>query len=429
MLDIKLVRENPELIRDTLRKRNEKDKMKLLDEIIHNDKKYREMLQKAEKLKQQRNIISQEVSELKKKGKNVSEKLKEAEKIPPEIKKIEDEISILKEHADMNLLGLPNLLHDSATIGNSEEDNAEIRKFGEAPKFDFIPKNHAEVLTNLGLLDEERGSKVSGAGFFYLKGSLALLAQAIIRFATDYMLKKGYTFVIPPYMLGKKAYVGAADLTAFEEMLYKVEEEDLFLIATAEQPLAAMFMNEVINKKDLPIKIFGFSPCFRKELGAHGKYTKGVFRVHQFHKIEQFIFCTPEDSWDLHEELQKNGEDFFKQLGLHIRTVNVCSAEMNRLAAKQYDIEFWMADEKFREIGSNSNCTDYQARRLNIRYREKEGQAPAGFVHTINNTLVPTSRAIVAIVEQYQQKDGTVLVPKVLLPYMNGIKKLEKSKS
>jgi len=198
------------------------------------------------------------------------------------------------------------------------------------------------------------------------------------------------------------------------------------MIATAEHPLGAMFMNEVFSKKELPLKLIGISPCFRKEVGTHGKYTKGLFRVHQFHKVEQFIFCSPEDSWRLHEELQQNSEELYQSLGLHYRVVNVCTGDIGSIAAKKYDTEVWMADGQFRESGSNSNCTDYQARRLNIKYREKEGQAPIGFVHTLNNTALATSRTIVAIVEQYQQKDGSVIIPKALRPYMNGIEVLDK---
>jgi seryl-tRNA synthetase len=229
-------------------------------------------------------------------------------------------------------------------------------------------------------------------------------------------------------MLRREAYEGLVDLADFENVMYKIENDDLYMIATAEHPMGAMYRNEVLDKKELPIKFVGISTNFRREIGAHGKYTKGLFRVHQFNKIEQFIFCLPDDSWKLHEELQKNSEALYEGLGLHYQTVNVCTGDIGSIASKKYDILVWMADGNFRESGSNSNCTDYQARRLNIRYRDKEGQAPVGFVHTLNNTALATSRTIVAILEQYQQKDGTVKIPKVLQPYMNGIKKLEKIK-
>jgi len=241
------------------------------------------------------------------------------------------------------------------------------------------------------------------------------------------MTKRGYQLVEPPFMMHKKPYIGATDLETFEDQLYKIEGEDLYLVATAEHPLASLFMDYVIEQKDLPIKLVGFSTNFRKEVGAHGKYTKGLFRMHQFNKVEQFVFCLPQDSWKFHEELQKNAEDLYTGLGLHFRTVNVCTADIGNLAAKRYDVEVWMADDFYREIGSNSNCTDYQARRLNIRYREKKGMAPAGFVHTVNNTALATSRTMMAILEQFQQKDGSVRIPKVLRPYMNGMEKITRT--
>jgi seryl-tRNA synthetase len=323
-------------------------------------------------------------------------------------------------------MSLPNILHESVPIGKDENDNVVIKTWGKAPKFEFEPKNHAEITTKLGLLDEERAAKVAGRGFYYLKGSLALLDQAIIKYAIDFLVKRGYVFVFPPAMLKRDAYEGMVDLADFENVMYKIENEDLYMIATAEHSMGSMYKDEVLNKKDLPIKFVGLSTNFRKEIGAHGKYTKGLFRVHQFNKVEQFIFCLPEDSWKFHEELEKNSEELYQGLGIHYQVVNVCTGDIGSIAAKKYDILCWMADGVFRETGSNSNCTDYQARRLNVKYREKEGQAPAGFVHTLNNTALATSRTMVALIEQYQQKDGTVMIPEVLWPYMNGIKKLEK---
>jgi seryl-tRNA synthetase len=227
-------------------------------------------------------------------------------------------------------------------------------------------------------------------------------------------------------MMQKKPYLGVTDLEFFGDQLYKIDKEDLYLIATSEHPMAAMHMDEILLSNELPIKFVGVSPCFRKEVGAHGKYTKGLFRMHQFNKVEQFIFCLPQDSWKFHEELKKNAEDLCTSLGIHFRVVNVCTGDIGIIAAKKYDIEAWMADGQFREVGSNSNCTDYQARRLNIKFREKEGQAPTGFVHTLNNTALATSRTMIVILEQFQQKDGSVIIPKVLRPFMNGIEKLEK---
>ena len=428
MLDIKLIRENPSLVEDNLKKRNDPEKIKLLEQLIEDDKHYREELQEMEELKHKRNDISKEISELKKEGKDASEKMKEASELPVKIKNLEDHTTDLKEKIDDALMRIPNLLHDSVPVGEGEDDNVVIKTWGKAPKFDFEPKSHAEIATNLGLLDEERAAKIAGTGFYYLKGSLALLDQAIIRYAIDSLVKKGYVFVFPPHMMRKEAYQGMVDLADFETVMYKIEGEDLYMVATAEHPLGSMFKDETLNKKDLPMKFVGLSTNFRKEIGAHGKYTKGLFRVHQFNKVEQFIFCKPEDSWKLHEELQKNSEELYQGLNLHYQVVNVCTGDIGSIAAKKYDILTWMADNVFRETGSNSNCTDYQARRLNIKYREKEGQVPVGYVHTLNNTALATSRIMVSIIEQYQQKDGTVLIPKVLQPYMLGMKKLEKIK-
>jgi seryl-tRNA synthetase len=282
-----------------------------------------------------------------------------------------------------------------------------------------------EIASELGLIDFEHAAKVSGHGFYYLKGDLARLDFAIMTYTIDFLRDRDYTLVEPPLMMHRKPYLGVTDLEFFGDQLYKIENDDLYLIATSEHPMAAINMDEVILQKDLPIKYVGISPCFRKEVGTHGKYTKGLFRVHQFNKIEQFIFCLPEDSWKFHEELQKNSEDLYNSLGLHYRVVNVCTGDIGIIAAKKYDIEVWMADDSYREAGSNSNCTDYQARRLNIKYREKEGQSPVGFVHTLNNTAIATSRTLIAILEQNQQKDGTVLIPDVLRQLMGDKERLE----
>jgi len=427
MIDIKLVRENPDYVRKNLEKRRDPGKLKLFEELVEVDKFWRKVQTDLNLLRRRRNELTRKIAELKKQGKPFKKKLEEASKVAKEIEEKEQKLKELKEKERYLLLSIPNLLHDSVPYGKDENDNVEIRRWGQPPKFDFQPKDHLTILQNLGLIDVERGAKVAGHQFFYLKKELVLLDLAIQRFAIDNLLKKGFILINPPYMINRKAYEGMIDPTDFEMVTYKVENEDLYLIATAEHPLGAMYMNEVLDKDQLPLKLCGISPCFRKEVGAHGKYTRGLFRMHQFHKVEQFVFCLPEQSWEIHEELQKNSEELYQKLGLHYRVVNICTGDIGTVAAKKYDIEVWMADGKFRESGSNSNCTDYQARRLNIRYREKPGQAPKGFVHTLNNTALATSRTIVAIVEQYQQKDGSVIIPEALRPYMNGIEKLTKS--
>ncbi|UCC58356.1 MAG: serine--tRNA ligase [Candidatus Bathyarchaeum sp.] len=425
MLDIKLIREHPEIVRKDLEKRGDLEKIGMLNNLIEYDKQWRKLLTEANELRHKRKVITAEVANLKKKGKDASKQIEKAKNIPEEIKRLEKQVEEYREKANFILLKLPNILHETVPFGKDETENVVENVIGEPPKFDFKPKSHAEIASDLGLADFERAAKVAGHGFYYLKGDLARLDFAIMSYTVDFLRNRGYTLIEPPLMMHKKPYLGVTDLEFFGDQLYKIENEDLYLIATSEHPMAATFMDEVILQKDLPIKYVGVSPCFRKEVGAHGKYTKGLFRVHQFNKIEQFIFCHPENSWRFHKELQKNSEDLYNNLGLHFRVVNVCTGDIGIIAAKKYDIEVWMADDTYREAGSNSNCTDYQARRLNIKYREKEGTPPVGFVHTLNNTALATSRTIIAILEQYQQKDGSVVIPEVLKPYLGELERLE----
>jgi seryl-tRNA synthetase len=316
-------------------------------------------------------------------------------------------------------------LHESVPVGKDSSDNLLVRKWGEIPKFDFPVKDHIDLGIALGILDIERAAKISGTRFQILKNEAVLLDIALMIFALEELKKKSYVPVEPPFMIKRKPYEGVTDLGDFEEMLYKIEGEDLYLIATSEHPIGSMHMDEIIMEKDLPLKYTGMSACFRKEAGAHGKDTRGIFRTHQFNKIEQFIFCKPEESWKFHEELLKNAEELFQKLDLPHRIVSVCTGDIGSVAAKKYDVEAWMpAQNDYREVVSCSNCTDYQARRLNVRYREKEGMAPKGFVHTLNSTAIATGRAIVAIMENNQQKDGSITVPPVLRKYMGGAEKI-----
>jgi seryl-tRNA synthetase len=424
MLDIKLIREYPEIVRKDLEKRGELEKIEMLKNLIEYDTDWRRLLQEASELRHKRKKITAEVAKLKKQQKDASKQIEQAKNIPHQIKELEIKVAEYREKADQLLMKLPNILHESVPFGKDEHDNVVEKLVGKPPKFGFEPKSHVEIAQDLDLIDFERAAKVSGHGFYYLKGDLARLDFAVMNYTIDLLRNRNYTLIEPPLMMHKKPYLGVTDLEFFGDQLYKIDEEDLYLIATSEHPMAASYMDEVILQQNLPIKYVGVSPCFRKEVGAHGKYTKGMFRVHQFNKIEQFIFCHPDDSWKYHEELQKNSEDLYKGLGLHYRIVNVCTGDIGIIAAKKYDIEVWMADGTFREAGSNSNCTDYQARRLNIKYREKEGQSPVGFVHTLNNTALATSRTLIAILEQYQQKDGTVVIPEVLRPLMGGLERL-----
>jgi seryl-tRNA synthetase len=292
---------------------------------------------------------------------------------------------------------------------------------GSSPK-DYEIVGHADISESLGLVDTARAAKVAGSRFYYLYSDLVWLDFAITLYALEYMVKQGFIPVYPPPMLNRKAYEGVTSLADFEEMLYKIDGEDLFLIATSEHPMAALFMNEVLEESELPIKLVGVSPCFRKEAGAHGKDTKGIFRVHNFNKVEQFVFCHPDESWEWHERLIRNAEELFRGLELPYRVVNICSGEIGDVAAKKYDLEVWMpAQGKWREAVSCSNVTDWQSYRLNIRYAEKRGYPAKGYVHTLNSTAIATSRAITAILENFQEPDGTVKIPRVLRKYLENI--------
>jgi seryl-tRNA synthetase len=425
MLDIKLIRENPDLIKNNLKKRGDPQNLKMLDELIEHDKKWRQGLTRLNELRHERKQITTEIAMAKKKGKDTNRQITKAKKVDAEITTLEKQVTENEQKVHDILMRLPNLLHETVPYGKDENDNAEIRKWGKTPKFTFPVKGHIDLALNLDIIDIERAGKIAGARFFYLKKEAVLLDNAIINFALDEIMKKGYTPIEPPYLMRKKPYEGVVALSDFEDVLYKIENEDLYLIATAEHPIAAMYMAEVLKAEDLPLRFAGLSTNFRKEAGAHGKDTRGMFRTHQFNKVEQFVFCKPEDSWKIHEELIHNAEELAQKLGLPYRVVNVCTGDIGTVAAKKYDVEAWMpAQNAYREIVSCSNCTDFQARRLNIRYREKEGAAPKGFVHTLNSSALATGRTIVAILENYQQEDGSIIVPEALRKYMGGIKKM-----
>ena len=419
MLDIKLIRENPDLVKTNLAKRGNPENLKMLDELVAVDRQWRLNLTKLNELRHQRKQVTIEIAKLKKSGGDTSSQVEKAKTVDAEVTGIEKQVTEEEQKTHDYLMKLPNLLDESVPFGKDEKENVQVKTWGEIPKFSFPVKNHIDLALDLDLIDMERAGKISGSRFFFLKNQLALLDMALLNFAIHELTKKGYTPIEPPYLMNREAYEGVTALGDFADVLYKVENEDLYLIATSEHPMAAMLINEVLKEQDMPLKLAGVSTCFRKEAGAHGKDTRGIFRTHQFNKIEQFIFCKPEDSTKLHEELLQNAEDLLQKIGLPYRVVNVCTGDIGTVAAKKYDIEAWMpAQNGYREVVSCSNCTDYQARRLGIRYREKEGAATKGFVHTLNSTAIATGRTIVAILENNQQEDGTIKVPKPLRKYM-----------
>ena len=322
-------------------------------------------------------------------------------------------------------MSIPNLLHPDVPSGADESGNTKHSLHGKKPSFDFEPKTHNELIEENKWVDLERAAKITGSRFYFLKGDLARLEMALQAYAVDFIQERGFTFVQPPVMMNRTAYEGVTDLSDFETVMYGINPDGYYMIATSEHPLTAMYMQETVPEELLPIKIVGVSPCFRREVGAHGQSDRGIWRVHQFTKVEQIIIATPETSWELHEELLQNCIDLWDALGLHYEVVNICTGDMGTVAARKYDLEAWLPGAKaFKEIVSCSNCTDYQANRLDIRYGTP-GHPNQPTVHTLNSTAVATSRALVAIIEQNQLEDGRVQIPAVLRPYMQGQEVLE----
>jgi seryl-tRNA synthetase len=429
MLDIKLIRENPELVKSNLAKRGNPEVLAMLEELIVADKQWRTNLTTLNELRHERKQVTIEIAKLKKAGKEAATELQKAQECDKKITLLEKQVTEQEAKTCDYLMRLPNLLDDSVPLGNDSSGNVEVKTWGTIPQFNFSIKNHIDLALDLDLIDMERAGKVSGSRFFYLKNEVARLDMALMSFAIEELTKKGYTPTIPPYLMKREAYEGVTALADFADVLYKTENEDLYLIATSEHPMAAMLMDETLKEADMPIKLAGISTCFRKEAGAHGKDTRGIFRTHQFNKIEQFIFCKPEDTAKLHEELLQNAEELLQKIGLPYRVVNVCTGDIGTVAAKKYDIEAWMpAQNGYREVVSCSNCTDYQARRLKVRYREKEGAPPKGFVHTLNSTAIATGRTIVAILENNQNEDGTINIPEALRKYMGDTEKISKKR-
>ncbi len=429
MLDIKLIRESPDLVRANLEKRGNPENLQMLDDLIALDKQWRLNLTSLNDLRHDRKLVTVEIAKLKKSGQDAQAQVEKAKLIDTQITTIEKQVTQEEEKERDLLLRLPNMLDPTVPYGKDDHGNVEVKTWGTIPQFKFPVKNHLDLANDLNLIDMERAGKISGARFFFLKNQLALLDLALMNFAMQELSKKGYVAIEPPFMINKAAYEGVTSLGDFVDVLYKIEGEDLYMIATSEHPMASMYMGEVIKEPDMPLKLAGLSTCFRKEAGAHGKDTRGIFRTHQFNKIEQFIFCKPEDSAKLHEELLANAEDLLQKLELPYRVVNVCTGDIGTVAAKKYDIEAWMpAQNGYREVVSCSNCTDYQARRLGIRYREKEGAPPKGFLHTLNSTAIATGRTIVALLENNQNEDGSINVPKALRKYMGDVEKIDKKR-
>ena len=421
MLDPKLIKEKPEVIKDMLKARSvEFD----LEGLIDSDQKRREFITKTDELRKKKNQVALNISEKKKKGEDISSILAEMKNVSEELSKLEvDQNNIEKKYLKL-ATSIPNLIHESVPIGKDDESNKEIKKWGNIPEFDFKIKDHIDISEDLDLVDLERAAKVAGARFYYLKNDLVRLNQALINFGLDFLREKGYSVIQPPYMINRESMEGAVIAEDFEEVIYKIDNQDLYMIGTSEHAMAAMHSKEIIEGKDIPKKYAGISPCFRKEAGAHGRDQKGIFRVHQFDKIEQFVFSKPEDSWKEHEKMLAVAEEFYQKLEIPYRVMLLSTGDIGKISAKTYDIEAWMAGQNaYREIVSCSNCLEYQARRLKIRFRDKTNE-DTQYIHTLNSTLIATTRVLVAIMENFQTKDGHIRIPQVLQGYMGNQKEI-----
>ncbi len=421
MLDPKLIKEKPQLIREMLKARSVDFD---LDSLIEFDQKRREFIIKTDELRKKKNQVALEISQKKKAGEDASSILAKMKNISNELAKFELEQESIENKYSKLAMTIPNLVHESVPVGVDESANKEIRKWGKIPNFDFKIKDHIEISENLDLVDLERAAKVAGARFYYLKNDLVRLNQSLIHYGLDFLAKKEYSLVQPPYMINRKSMEGAVIADDFEDVIYKVEDEDLFMIGTSEHAMAAMHSKEIIEGKDLPLRYAGVSPCFRKEAGAHGRDQKGIFRVHQFDKIEQFVFSRPEDSWKEHEKMLGIVEEFYQELEIPHKVMLLSSGDMGKISAKTYDVEGWMAGQNaYREIVSCSNCLDFQARRLKIRFRDKTNE-DTQYLHTLNSTLIATTRVLVSIMENFQTKDGHIRIPTVLQSYMGNQKEI-----
>ena len=428
MIDIKLIRENPELVEKNIKRKGQNEKLVLLDKVIKLDEDWRAVKFEADNLRKNRNVISEQINQAKKNKdeKKAKEFIQKAKKIPEEIAELDQKDNKLAEEISEIMNQLPNFFSLKVPIGKDASENVEIKKVGKHGKFNFPVKNHVELTENLGVADFEASAKVSGKGFYYLKNELAILNQALIMYARDFLGKKKYEYIETPLLLNEKSIFASMDKAAIEQSVYSIKDEDLNLIGTAEQSLLAMHSGDVINEWDLPKKYYSYSMCFRKEIGAHGINEKGLWRTHQFNKVEQFIFCKPEDSEKLYDELLKNSEEILKGLELPYRVLEICTGDLADWKFRSADLEVWRPTTKeYGEVMSLSNCTDYQARKLDIKCIDKKGNRRV--LHTLNDTAMATSRILVCLLENNQQKDGSIKIPKVLWKY-TGFKEIKKKK-
>ena len=424
MLDPKFIRTHPDLIRQGIRNRQMDDAV--LDEFLEADELWRRRLTEADELKALRNTVSDEISRMKRAGQDASVEIARMREVSDRIKAMDAEVRDLEQRAQNVALLIPNLLHESVPIGRDDRDNVVAREWGEPRKFDFKPLPHWELATKLGLIDFERGSRMSGSGFILYTGLGARLERALINWMLDlHITKHGYREVFPPLLVCRSAMVGTGQLPKFEFDMYRLPDDDLFLVPTSEVTVTNIHREDILDAKDLPIYLTAYSACFRREAGAAGKDTRGLLRVHQFDKVEMVKYTHPETSFDELEKLTKNAEEVLQGLGLPYRVRLLCTGDMGFSSAKTYDLEAWAPGvEQWLEVSSCSNCTDFQARRMNARFRREQGAKPE-YVHTLNGSGVALPRTVIAILENYQQADGSVAIPEVLRPYMGGLEVIE----
>ncbi|MEK6847837.1 MAG: serine--tRNA ligase [Nanoarchaeota archaeon] len=429
MIDIKLIRENPEIVKENIKKKFQNEKLPLVDEVKKLDSEWRTLKYKEDSLRSERNRISESVNQAKKQKEDKKAKglIKKARSIPEEIAKIEEKRKKLEAEIMEIMYKIPNIIHKSVPIGRDASQNKVVKKIGKpkVPKYEIF--NHAELAEKLNGADFDSAREISGNGFYFLKGDLALLASAMFSFSRDYMIKQGFEYFEPPLMIREKILKGVYSSQDIEQMSYKIEGEDLYLIATSEHPMIGMFFDKTLREKDLPIKITGFSPCFRKEVGSHGIEEKGFYRVHQFNKQEMIVICNPKDSYHWYDKMLKFTVEVFRALNIPVRVFESCSGDLSDLKAKGCDVEAWSPrQKKYYEVGSLTNMEEAQARRLSIRVDDGKNRY---FAHTLNNTVLASPRALIALMENNQLKDGSIKIPAVLQKYMGGKKKIVTEKA
>ncbi len=421
MIDINLIRTNPDLVRENMRRKYQEHKLPLVDEVVELDRLNREAIQRADWLRGQRNTISKQIGAMMKQGNK-----QEAEAAKQQVKDMQDELQQLEvregEYAEQirqKMMQIPQIIDASVPLGRSDAENVEIQRYGEPLVPDFEVPYHVDIMERLSGIDLDSARKTSGNGFYYLKGDIARLHSAILSYARDFMIDRGFTYYIPPFMIRSEVVTGVMSFAEMENMMYKIEGEDLYLIGTSEHSMIGKFIDTIVPAEDLPQALTSYSPCFRKEVGAHGIEERGVYRIHQFEKQEMVVVCKPEDSMHWYDQLWQNTVDFFRTLDIPVRTLECCSGDLADLKVKSCDVEAWSPrQQKYFEVGSCSNLGDAQARRLRIRFKDEDGRNQ--IAHTLNNTVVAPPRMLIAFLENNLQQDGTVRIPESLRPYMGG---------